>query len=156
MSVVVALGSNLGDRLAHLRGALTHLPGVLATSGVYETAPVGGPPQPAYLNAVAVLVTDDPREALTAGRRAEAAAGRVPAERWGPRTLDVDVVWAPEEVDEPDLVVPHPRAGERAFVLLPWLDVDPDARLRGVAVRELLERVGTGGVRRYPAAGGAL
>lgn len=145
--VVLSLGSNLGDRLAHLRGALAHLPGVVATSAVYETDPVGGPEQGAYLNAAVLLGHGDARAALVAAQAAEAAAGRERRERWGPRTLDVDVVWAPRPVDEPDLQVPHPRAGERAFVLVPWLDVDPDARLGDVPVRELLARLGDAGVR---------
>jgi 2-amino-4-hydroxy-6-hydroxymethyldihydropteridine diphosphokinase len=146
---VVALGSNLGDRLANLRLALAHLPGLSAVSPVYESDPVGGPAgQPAYLNAVVVLEGVTPRAALEAGRRAEEAAGRVRAERWGPRTLDVDVIAADDEVDEPDLTVPHPRAAERAFVLVPWADVEPDAALGGVRVGELASRSDHGGLRR--------
>lgn len=149
MSVVVALGSNLGDRLANLRLGVRTLPSVTRLSPVYETAPVGGPAQGPFLNAVALLgdgVT--PRAALEAGHAAEALAGRVRAERWGPRTLDVDVVAASEPVDEPDLVVPHPRAAERAFVLVPWLEVDPDAELDGVPVRDLLAGLDCRGVVR--------
>ena len=149
MSVVVSIGSNLGERLAHLRVAVQHLPAVTAVSSVYETDPVGGPEQPAYLNAV-VLLGDgvSPREAFEAGQRAEQAAGRVRRERWGPRTLDVDVIAAASDVDEVDLVVPHPRAGERAFVLVPWVEVDPSAVLRGVPVRDLVDGIDTSGVRR--------
>lgn len=125
----LALGSNQGDRRAHLRRAVESLPDVAAVSQVYETEAVGGPPgQGPYLNAVVALDTDlSPRRLLDAARRAEAAAGRVRAERWGPRPLDVDVLWVDgETVDEADLVVPHPRMWERGFVLVPLADVAPD------------------------------
>jgi 2-amino-4-hydroxy-6-hydroxymethyldihydropteridine diphosphokinase len=133
---VLSLGSNLGDRLAHLRDGLATLAtGVTvdAVSPVYETAPVGGPEQPEYLNAVVLVTTDlPPYELLALAHRAEAAAGRERAERWGPRTLDVDVVAYDDLVsDDPGLTLPHPRAHERAFVLRPWLDVDPGATLPG-------------------------
>lgn len=125
----LALGSNLGDRRAHLRGALGRLPDVVAVSGVYETDPVGGPPgQGAYLNCVVELRTArTPRELLGAAQAAEAAADRVRAQRWGPRTLDVDVLIVGDEVvDEPDLIVPHPRMSERGFVLVPLADLAPE------------------------------
>jgi 2-amino-4-hydroxy-6-hydroxymethyldihydropteridine diphosphokinase len=128
----VALGSNLGDRLAHLQDAVDGLAAqagvtVEAVSGVYETDPVG-PDQPDYLNAVVRLATTlTPRELLVAGQREEQRAERVRAERWGPRTLDVDVLVVDgEAVDEPDLQVPHPRLAERLFVLVPLADVAPD------------------------------
>lgn len=124
----VALGSNVGDRRAHLRAAVAGLPGVVAVSAVYETDPVGGPcGQPAFLNAVVELDTVlRPRALLELGQDLEEAAGRVRAERWGPRTLDVDVLLVGDVVvDEPDLVVPHPRMWERAFVLVPLHDVAP-------------------------------
>ena len=112
----MGLGSNLGDRLAHLQAAvdgLARTPGVevVAVSPVYETAPVGGPPQDDYLNAVVALDTElTPRALLDVAQRLEAAEHRVRRERWGPRTLDVDVLLVGDEVvDEPDLVVPHPR-----------------------------------------------
>jgi 2-amino-4-hydroxy-6-hydroxymethyldihydropteridine diphosphokinase len=127
--VLLALGSNLGDRAGHLRGAVAALGDeVVATSAVYETPPVGGPEQGPYLNAVVALRTDrSARDLLHRAHELEAAAGRVRLERWGPRTLDVDVLWIDgEEVDEPDLVVPHPRMFERAFVLVPLADVAPD------------------------------
>lgn len=129
MRAFVALGSNLGDRREHLRRAVAGLPGVVAVSGVYETDPVGGPEgQPPYLNAVVELDTDlRPRDLLEVARRLEAEAGRSRAERWGPRTLDVDVLLVGDlVVDEPDLQVPHPRLGERAFVLVPLSDLAPD------------------------------
>jgi 2-amino-4-hydroxy-6-hydroxymethyldihydropteridine diphosphokinase len=125
----LALGSNLGDRWALLRRGVAGLPDVVAVSPVYETDPVGGPDdQGAYLNLVVELDTDlSPRELLAAAQRAEAGAKRVRTERWGPRTLDVDVLLVGHEVvDEPDLVVPHPRMWERAFVLVPLADLAPD------------------------------
>lgn len=139
---VLSLGSNSGDREAHLRGAVTALrPWVRAVSGVYETPPWGDPDQPWYLNA-AVLVGDagaSPRDWLARARKVEEAAGRQrdPQRRFGPRTLDVDVVavWqedgTPVESADPELTLPHPRAHLRAFVLRPWADVEPYGRLAG-------------------------
>jgi 2-amino-4-hydroxy-6-hydroxymethyldihydropteridine diphosphokinase len=139
---VLSLGSNLGDREAHLRAAVRALSDVaIVVSGVYETPPWGDPDQPDYLNA-AILVVDPKRDAhgwLAEAARLEAAAGRArdPARRFGPRTLDVDViaVWdddgVPVTVADPDLIVPHPRAHVRAFVLRPWLDIQPYAQLPG-------------------------
>jgi 2-amino-4-hydroxy-6-hydroxymethyldihydropteridine diphosphokinase len=128
----LGLGSNLGDRLGHLDDALALLvaddrSAVVAVSPVYETSPVGGPHQPDYLNAVVALDTDrSARELLGLAQDLEAAAERVRAERWGPRTLDVDVlVVVGETVHEPDLEVPHPRMRERGFVLAPLHDLDP-------------------------------
>jgi 2-amino-4-hydroxy-6-hydroxymethyldihydropteridine diphosphokinase len=126
---LLALGSNLGDRRAHLLAAVAALPDLDAVSDVYETAPVGGPDdQGAFLNLVVRLDTDrTARDLLALCGQLEAAAARVRLERWGPRTLDVDVVWIDGEVvDEPDLVVPHPRMLERRFVQVPLLDVAPD------------------------------
>jgi 2-amino-4-hydroxy-6-hydroxymethyldihydropteridine diphosphokinase len=125
----LALGSNLGDRWALLRRAVAALPDVVAVSPVYETDPVGGPEgQGAYLNLVVELDTElSARQLLEAAQRAEAGARRVRTERWGPRTLDVDVLLVGDDVvDEPDLVVPHPRMWERAFVLVPLADLAPD------------------------------
>ncbi|MFC4104378.1 2-amino-4-hydroxy-6-hydroxymethyldihydropteridine diphosphokinase [Micromonospora zhanjiangensis] len=139
---VLSLGSNLGDRLGELRRAVAALRDVLVlTSGVYETPPWGDPDQPAYLNAV-VLVVDPaagPRDWLTRARAVEDAAGRVrdPARRYGPRSIDVDVVTVWDDRDEPvlrddpELTLPHPRAHLRAFVLRPWLDIQPYGRLPG-------------------------
>ena len=127
MTAVLSLGSNLGDRLAHLRLGV-HVLAARAVSPVYETAPVGGIEQPDFLNVV-VLCDLDAGQAWARAQEAERLAGRVRAVRWGPRTLDVDVVWA--DGDEPGIELPHPRAHERAFVLIPWLDVDPDAVLPG-------------------------
>jgi dihydroneopterin aldolase/2-amino-4-hydroxy-6-hydroxymethyldihydropteridine diphosphokinase len=125
----LGLGANLGDREAALRKAVASLPDVVAVSPVYETQPLGGPAgQPPYLNAVVQLVTDrSPRELLEMANRIEAEAGRVRAEHHGPRSLDVDVLWVDGvTVDEPDLVVPHPRMFERRFVLAPLADLAPD------------------------------
>ena len=127
MSAVLSLGSNLGDRLAHLRLGLAVLE-PYAVSRVYETAPWGGVEQDDFLNVVA-LCSYDAAEAWRRAVEAETAAGREREVRWGPRTLDVDVVWA--DGTDPDLELPHPRAHERAFVLVPWLDVDPEAVLPG-------------------------
>jgi 2-amino-4-hydroxy-6-hydroxymethyldihydropteridine diphosphokinase len=125
----LGLGSNLGDRVALLRGAVSALTDVVARSPVYETEPVGGPDeQGAYLNLVAELHTElDARQLLEVAHTLEAAAGRVREVRWGPRTLDVDVLWVDGiSVDEPDLQVPHPRMRERRFVLVPLHDLAPD------------------------------
>ncbi|CAN5148650.1 2-amino-4-hydroxy-6-hydroxymethyldihydropteridinediphosphokinase [soil metagenome] len=144
MTAVLAIGSNLGDRLAMLRLAVEVLEPA-AASPVYQTAPVGGVEQDDYLNAV--LLCDGDAEAVwVLGQRAERAAGRERVVRWGPRTLDVDVVVADGPVPD-GLLLPHPRAHERGFVLRPWLDVDPDAHLPGHGrVRDLL--VDDPGVRR--------
>jgi 2-amino-4-hydroxy-6-hydroxymethyldihydropteridine diphosphokinase len=129
----LGIGANLGDRVAYLQGAVDGLAAaddvvVVAVSPVYETAPVGGPSQPDYLNAVVAVDTAlTPRELLVLANRLEAEADRVREVHWGPRTLDVDVLLVgDEEVNEPDLVVPHPRMTERAFVLVPLADLDPE------------------------------
>lgn len=155
---VLALGSNLGDRLATLQSAVDALaaaPGVdaVAVSPVYETDPVGGPEQPDYLNAVLLVDTPlPPRALLQRAHAVEQEQGRVRGERWGPRTLDVDVVAVGDlTVDQPDLQLPHPRAHQRVFVLVPWAEVDPGAWLPGHGtVAELLARLGRAGVRRRP------
>jgi 2-amino-4-hydroxy-6-hydroxymethyldihydropteridine diphosphokinase len=133
----LALGSNLGDRLEHLREAVRLLDvtegiDVVRSSRIYETEPVG-PPQPAYLNAVIEVDTSrSPRELLGAGLAVEDALGRVRAERWGPRTMDVDVLtYDGLTVDEPDLQIPHPRMHERGFVLVPLGELEADPMLPG-------------------------
>lgn len=135
---VLSIGSNLGDRRANLDVAVVALrPWLVAMSPVYETPPWGPVEQDAYLNAV-LLVADPaatPADWLARAHEAERAAGRTRDVRWGPRTLDVDVVTVDDVVsDDPELTLPHPRATERAFVLVPWLAVDPDAQLSGRAV----------------------
>lgn len=153
---VLALGSNLGDRLAMLQSAVDALSSVgtvVAVSPVVETDPVGGPEQDDYLNAVVVLLTSaTPRELLERAHQIEQAARRVRVERWGPRTLDVDVIAVGDAVvDEPDLTVPHPRAHQRAFVLVPWLAADGDATLVGHGrVDVLLAGLDRTGVRPRP------
>jgi 2-amino-4-hydroxy-6-hydroxymethyldihydropteridine diphosphokinase len=128
----IGLGSNLGDRRAYLRSAVDQLRtagDVRAVSPLYETEPVGGPPgQQNYLNLVVELQTaDSPRTLLERCRALEASAHRERDERWGPRTLDADVLWVEGDlVDDPDLVVPHPRMWERRFVLAPLADLAPD------------------------------
>ena len=124
----VALGSNLGDRMAHLQNAVDGFDDVDAVSDVYETKPVGGPEQGPYLNMVVRLWTAaSPRELLGQCRNRELAAGRMRVVRWGPRTLDADILWIDgEQVDEPDLAIPHPRMYERDFVLVPLADVGAD------------------------------
>jgi len=122
----LGLGSNLGDRGGHLRAAVAGLPDVVAVSPVYETEPVGGPAgQTAYLNLVVALETDlSARRLLELAQGLEVAAGRVRDEPDGPRTLDVDILLVGDlRVDEPDLVVPHPRMWQRRFVLAPLADV---------------------------------
>jgi 2-amino-4-hydroxy-6-hydroxymethyldihydropteridine diphosphokinase len=129
----LGLGSNLGDRLDTLQRAVDLLGAeanieVTRCSRVWETDPVGGPPQPDFLNVVVRADVDlPPRDLLAACQRVEAALGRVRDIRWGPRTVDIDVLLIAERaIDEPDLVVPHPRLHERAFVLMPLLEIEPD------------------------------
>ncbi|MEU1014614.1 MULTISPECIES: 2-amino-4-hydroxy-6-hydroxymethyldihydropteridine diphosphokinase [unclassified Streptomyces] len=153
---VIALGSNLGNRLETLQGAVDALedtPGlrVKAVSPVYETEPWGVDPgtQPSYFNAVVVVKTTlPPASLLERAQAVEEAFHRVRDERWGPRTLDVDIVaYADVVSDDPALTLPHPRAHERAFVLAPWHDVEPEARLAGRGpVAELLATLTREGV----------
>ena len=152
---VVALGANLGDRIGTLRAAVEEIGGlgtVLAVSGVFETDPVGGPEQPDYLNAVLLLETGLTPQALLAALQAiETGHGRTREVRWGARTLDLDILdFDGLVLDEPDLVLPHPRAHERAFVLVPWLDADPDAVVVGHGpASALLAAIGRDGVRSH-------
>jgi 2-amino-4-hydroxy-6-hydroxymethyldihydropteridine diphosphokinase len=154
VTAVVALGSNLGDRASHLRAAMDLLAGrfaVTAVSPIYESEPAGVTDQPLFLNAVALVEGAQAWELFEAGQLAEEMRGRRRSMRWGPRTLDVDVISVAGVCSvDPRLTLPHPRAHERAFVLLPWLDVDPAAELPGHGpVRTLVRRVGTDGVRRW-------
>jgi 2-amino-4-hydroxy-6-hydroxymethyldihydropteridine diphosphokinase len=154
--IVFSLGSNLGDPLANLQAGLDHLltgPDLrpIAVSAVYQTAPVGGPPQPDFLNAV--LLADSAltaRALLRAGQAAEQALHRQRTVVWGPRTLDIDLISCDDEVSsDPELTLPHPRAHERAFVLAPWLDVDPGACLVGYGpVADLLAKADRTGITR--------
>ncbi|MET9266753.1 2-amino-4-hydroxy-6-hydroxymethyldihydropteridine diphosphokinase [Amycolatopsis sp. NPDC004079] len=132
---VLSLGSNLGDRLGYLRSAVDAVrPALVAVSGVYETKAWGVEDQPDFLNALCIV--DDPArdhwEWLRAGQAAEQAAGRVRELRWGPRTLDVDIVTVQGVTsDDPELLLPHPGTPDRASVLIPWLEIDPDAEVPG-------------------------
>jgi 2-amino-4-hydroxy-6-hydroxymethyldihydropteridine diphosphokinase len=150
---VLSIGSNLGDRMANLRIAVDGLAGVLrAASPVYETKPWGVEDQPDFLNAV--LIVDDPDTDewgwLRRGQALERAAGRERDRHWGPRTLDVDVVTVDGVISEhPELRLPHPGTPDRATVLVPWLDVQPDAVLPGHGpVRDLLAGLDASGVCR--------
>ena len=157
---VIAMGSNLGDRLDYLQGGLDGLfdtPRLrfLTVSPVYQTTPVGGPEQPDYLNAVVIGESSMPAQALLERCHSlEDAFGRVRGERWGPRTLDLDlIVYGDEVSDSPGLTLPHPRAHERAFVLAPWHDADPDAVIPGRGkVADLLAAIGTAGIARFEGA----
>lgn len=156
--VVFSVGSNLGDRLANLQGAVdtvSDTPDIIVVdvSPVYETEPVGGPEgNPPFLNMVIVAETTlQARTLLERAQAIEDAFGRQrDEERWGPRTLDVDlIVVGNAEVDKPDLKLPHPLAHERGFVLVPWAEIDPGAELPGRGrVADLAAAVGTAGVKR--------
>ncbi len=142
----LALGSNLGDRALHLQSAVDRLDAadgvdVVEVSRVYETEPIGGPSQDPYLNAVLAIETElDPYALLALAQQIERDAQRVRAERWGPRTLDIDVLLYDDvRLDDPDLTLPHPRIWERGFVLAPLRDVAPalvDAAASWEGVRE--------------------
>ena len=154
--VTIAIGSNLGQRLENLQGGLDALfdaPGLalVAVSPVYQTVPVGGPQQPDYLNAVLIASTTLPAHAvLERCHGVEAVFGRVREETWGPRTLDLDIIAYGDVVsDDPELTLPHPRAHERAFVLAPWNDIDPDAEIPGWGqVSDLLAKADSAGIER--------
>ena len=149
MRSFLGLGSNLGDRLGHLQAGVSSLAGaegveVVAVSSVYRTEPVGGPEQPEFLNAVvAINTTLPPRELLGLAQRIEGERDRMREERWGPRTLDVDILlYGDITLREADLEIPHRRIAERRFVLEPLLEVDPGAALPdGTPLADLLERL---------------
>ena len=136
--VALALGSNLGDRVANLQGALDALIASdilceVETSSIYETEPVGGPDQGPYLNAVVQGLTAlTPEDLLAAVQDIENALGRIRTVRWGPRTVDIDILAYGHEVwNTEKLVIPHPRAHERAFVLMPWSEFDSAFEIPG-------------------------
>lgn len=152
----LGLGSNLGDRGSHLERALevfrsTPQVEVVGVSPFVESDPVGGPEQPDYLNAVVVIDTTlSPESLLALAQRCEREAQRERAERWGPRTLDVDVLaYGDVSRDAPELTLPHPRATDRAFVLLPWAKVDPHFVVAGRSVAQWAADIDTSGVRTY-------
>ncbi len=136
MQYVIALGSNLGDRHENLSAALIEISKIaelLSVSKFYETAPVGGPYQPDYLNAVAIVAGEmTPTDLLLKLQKIENSAGRTREVRWGARTLDLDIIIAGDvQLESEFLTLPHPRAHERAFVLAPWAEIDPAAHIVG-------------------------
>jgi len=148
MRAVLSLGSNLGNSaeiLSSAAEALNEVSEVIAFSSFYQTRPVGGPPQPDFINAVIIIETNlEPEELLLVAQAIEGAHGRERNEntvRWGPRFLDIDLIKCDEMlVNSPDLTIPHPRAHEREFVLRPWNEIDPAATLPGFgAISQLLE-----------------
>lgn len=151
----LGLGGNLGDRRQYLAGAIHALNGELgirveSVSSVYETKPVGVVDQPDFLNLVAQIATElSARELLARCLRIEADLGRVRTERWGPRTIDIDVLWFDgKTVDEPDLVLPHPRMLARAFVLVPLAEIAPLISLDGMRIDALAAKLDQTGLFR--------
>ena len=148
MRAVLSLGSNLGNSeeiLSSAAEALNEVSEVIALSSFYQTRPVGGPPQPDFINAVIIIETNlEPEELLLVAQAIEGAHGRERNEntvKWGPRFLDIDLIKCDEMlINTPDLTIPHPRAHEREFVLRPWNEIDPAATLPGLgAISRLLE-----------------
>ena len=147
MKAVIALGSNLGDRELNIDSAVAEIAKIIEVTHLstnHETDPVGGPDQPKYLNAVLIaesLLT--PEELLKALLAIESRLKRVREIHWGPRTIDLDLIVVDDEkIHSPDLVLPHPRAHERRFVLEPWAEIDPDAVLPGHGrIEEILLRI---------------
>jgi 2-amino-4-hydroxy-6-hydroxymethyldihydropteridine diphosphokinase len=140
----VGVGANLGDREATIRAAIAELPGVVAVSRLRETAPVGVVDQPSFLNGAVALETElGPRELLEALLAVERELGRERRERWGPRTIDLDLLlYGSAQIDEPGLTVPHPRLHERRFALEPLADLDPELVVPGRGrVRDLLSKL---------------
>jgi len=143
MKVVIALGSNLGDRELNIDSAVAELAKIIEVTNLstnYETDPVGGPEQPMYLNSVLIAESHlDPHDLLIAMLEIENRLGRKREIHWGPRTIDLDLIVVGDEIIASEvLVVPHPRAHERAFVLEPWLEIDPGAYIPG---RGLVEEI---------------
>lgn len=153
---VLSIGSNLGDRLGHLQTAVLglgdYVDGPGAVSAVYETAPWGGVEQPAYLNAVAIVTgRRSPAQWLELAHILEQSADRTREVHWGARTLDIDIIIVDNiRSSDTQLSLPHPHAHERAFVLVPWLDVDPDADLQGHGrVADIVSTMDTSDVVRW-------
>ncbi|MCX6451271.1 MAG: 2-amino-4-hydroxy-6-hydroxymethyldihydropteridine diphosphokinase [Actinobacteria bacterium] len=149
MKVVIALGSNLGNREENIELAVAELNKIIDVthlSTLYETDPVGGPQQPDYLNAVLIGESElAPQELLKAALSIESKLGRVREVRWGARTIDIDlIVFGELLISSPELEIPHPRAHQRAFVLEPWLEIDPSAQIPGYgSVAQLLSALTT-------------
>ena len=147
MKAVIALGSNLGNRELNIDSAIAELVKIVEITHLstnHETDPVGGPEQPKYLNAIAIAETElEPEELLIAMLEIENKLGRKREVYWGPRTLDLDlIVFGDEVIDSEILVLPHPRAHERRFVLEPWLEIEPDAHIPGIGkVKSILQQI---------------
>ena len=148
MRAVLSLGSNLGNSaeiLSSAAEALNEVSEVISLSSFFQTRPVGGPPQPDFLNAVIIIETNlEPEELLMVAQAIEVAHGRertVDTVKWGPRSLDIDLIKCDEmHINSPELTIPHPRAHERGFVLQPWIEIDPTATLPGFGpISHLLE-----------------
>jgi 2-amino-4-hydroxy-6-hydroxymethyldihydropteridine diphosphokinase len=147
MKAVIALGSNLGNRELNIDSAIAELAKIVEITHLstnHETDPVGGPEQPKYLNAIAIAETElKPEELLIAMLEIENKLGREREVHWGPRTLDLDlIVFGDEVIDSEILVLPHPRAHERRFVLEPWIEIEPDAYIPGIGkVESILQQI---------------
>lgn len=147
MKAVVALGANLDDPKVAVELAIAMLgeaTNLIAASSLYLTKPIGGPAQPDYMNAVCILDSElPPVELLHLLHGIEKSMGRVRAEHWGPRVIDVDLIsYGQFEIKDEELTLPHPRAHERRFVLEPWIEIDPDAILIGHGpIRDLLAQL---------------
>ncbi|MEJ6573879.1 MAG: 2-amino-4-hydroxy-6-hydroxymethyldihydropteridine diphosphokinase [Actinomycetes bacterium] len=147
MRAVIALGSNLGNRELNIDSAVAELAKIVEVTHLstnHETDPVGGPEQPKYLNAIAIAETHlEPRELLNTMLEIEDKLGRKREIHWGPRTIDLDlIVFGDEVIDTQNLVLPHPRAHLRKFVLEPWLEIDPSAQIPGIGrVESILQRI---------------
>jgi 2-amino-4-hydroxy-6-hydroxymethyldihydropteridine diphosphokinase len=157
MKAVVALGSNLGDRFDYLQKAVNEINSltdieILEISSVYETLPVGGPEQGNYLNAVVTLNTKfEAKELLLKLLLIELNLGRQREIAWGPRTIDLDLIWFEDQtINLENLVLPHPRAHERCFVIKPWLEIEPKARIGNTEIREFLKDLDCSGVNLFP------
>lgn len=157
MKAIVALGSNLGDRLNFLQSAINEinsLPEVHVSkiSSVYETLPIGGPEQGKYLNAVISLNTElEADELLLKLLLIELNLGRQREIAWGPRTIDLDLIWFEDQtINLENLVIPHPRAHERCFVIKPWLEIEPSARIGNTEIKEFLKDLDCSGVNLLP------
>jgi 2-amino-4-hydroxy-6-hydroxymethyldihydropteridine diphosphokinase len=157
MKAIVALGSNLGDRFDYLQKALSEIneisdTEVLDISNVYETLPVGGPEQGNYLNAVISVNTDfSAKEFLLKLLLIELNLGRERTTNWGPRTIDLDLIWFDnQKVESENLTLPHPRAHERCFVIKPWSEIDAESTLNGKKIKDLLKDLDCSGVNLFP------
>jgi 2-amino-4-hydroxy-6-hydroxymethyldihydropteridine diphosphokinase len=158
MKAVVALGSNLGDRVDYLQKAVNEINSlkeieISEISSVYETLPVGGPEQGNYLNVVISVNTDlDADELLHKLLLIELKLGRQREIVWGPRTIDLDLIWFEDQtINLENLVLPHPRAHERCFVIKPWLEIEPNARIGNTEIKEFLKDLDCSGVNFFPA-----